>query len=68
MTSEAVRDLMLYGMLMVSAAGCYAMFYALGRLLGRPSIVTFSYRFAALQARGALGMRLPPYLIPSGST
>ena len=26
MTSEAVRDLMLYGMLMVSAAGFYAMF------------------------------------------
>lgn len=58
MTSEAVRDLMLYGMLMVSAAGFYAMFYALGRMLGRPSIVTFSYLFAALQALGALGMKL----------
>ena len=64
MTSEAVRDLMLYGMLMVSAAGFYAMFYALGRMLGRPSIVTFSYLFAALQALGALGMILPPYLDP----
>lgn len=64
MTSEAVRDLMLSGMLMVSAAGFYAMFYALGRMLRRPSIVTFSYLFAALQALGALGMILPPYLDP----
>lgn len=64
MTSEAVRDLMLYGMLMVSAAGFYAMLYALGRMLERPAIVSFSYFFAALQAAGALGMILPPYLDP----
>jgi len=42
MTSEAVRDLMLFGMLMVSAAGFYAMFYALGRMLQRPGVVRFS--------------------------
>jgi len=42
MTSEAVRDLMLYGMLMVSAAGFYAMFYALGRMWEKPSVVAFS--------------------------
>lgn len=62
MTSEAVRDLMLYGMLMVSAAGFYAMFYALGRMLKRPGIVAFSYLFALLQALGALGMILPSHL------
>ncbi len=64
MTSEAVRDLMLYGMLTVSAAGFYAMFYALGRMLERSSIVAFSYVFAVLQAPGALGMILPPHLDP----
>lgn len=62
MSSEAVRDLMLYGMLMVAAAGFYAMFYALGRVLGRPSVVALSYLFALLQALGALGMILPSHL------
>ncbi len=64
MLSETLRDLMLYGMLMVSAAGFYAMFYALGRMLERPGLVRFSYLFALLQAIGALGMILPNYLDP----
>lgn len=61
---QVIRDLMLSGMLMVTAAGFYAMFYALGRLLRSPGLVRFSYLFALLQALGALGMILPNYLDP----
>jgi len=59
---QVIRDLMLSGMLMVTAAGFYAMFYAMGRLFERPGLVRFSYLFALLQAVGALGMILPSYL------
>lgn len=64
MISGTIRDLMLCGMLMVSAAGFYALFYALGRMLAQPWLVRFSYLFALLEALGALGMILPGYLDP----
>jgi hypothetical protein len=64
MTPAAIRDLLLSGMLLVTAAGLYACCYALGRLTGRRWLVRASYGFAGLQLVGMLGMIVPGHLDP----
>lgn len=64
MIAEAIRELLLAGMLLVTAAGLYALCYALGRLTGRRWLVRCSYGFAGLHVLGAVGMIVPDHLDP----
>jgi len=59
-----VRDIMIYGIFFVLSAGLYAMFYALGKLFGRPGWTTFSYLFALGELLSAAGMIRAGYLDP----
>jgi hypothetical protein len=59
-----IRDLLLSGMVLVTAAGLYALCYALGRLTGRRWLVRASYAFAGVQLGGVLGMIVPDHLDP----
>ena len=64
MNATVIRNLLLSGMLLVTAAGLYAALYTLGRMLESYRLRNCSYVFALLVILGAVGMVRPNFLDP----
>ncbi len=59
--AEVLGELIIYGFILVFAAGLYALLYGLGKILNKKYLVNFSYLFAGAQFMSGIAMITPDF-------